>query len=84
MPICQPCRMPHNAAGCEDTLAGRTGTARACFCQHKPYSSAGSGQAAAVEEMPPGPECDASDTGIHITSAGAGEDATHRQRRGRP
>jgi len=22
MPICQPCRMPHNAAVCEDTLAG--------------------------------------------------------------
>jgi len=25
MPICQPCRMPHNAAVCEDTLAGQDG-----------------------------------------------------------
>jgi len=83
MPICQPCRMPHNAAVCEDTLVGRMGTARACFCQHKPYSSAVSGRAAAVEEVLPGPECAASDTGIDITSVGAGEDATHRQRRGR-
>jgi len=32
--------MPHTAENCEDTLAGRTGLARACFCQHKPYSAA--------------------------------------------
>jgi len=79
MPICQPCRMPHNAAVCEDTLAGRTGTARSCFCQHKPYSSAKSRQSAVAEEVPPGPECDAADIGIHITSVGVGEDTTHRQ-----
>jgi hypothetical protein len=40
MPICQTCRMPHNGAVCEDTLAGRSGLARSCFCQHKAYSSA--------------------------------------------
>ncbi len=79
MPICQPCRMPHNAAVCEDTLAGRTGTARTCFCQHKPYSAAEPGQSVVAEEVPPGPECDASDTGMDITSVGAGEDTTHQQ-----
>ncbi len=51
MSICAPCQVPHTAAVCEDTLAGRAGLARACFCQHKPYS-AGSGEGA------PGPECD--------------------------
>jgi len=79
MPICQPCRMPHNAAVCEDTLAGRTGTARSCFCQHKPYSPAVSRQATGGAEAAPGPECDAADTGIRITSVGAGEDTTHQQ-----
>jgi len=50
MSICAPCQVPHTAEDCEDTLAGRTGLARACFCQHKPYSaavprqSAGSGE----------------------------------------
>ncbi len=79
MPICPPCQMPHNAAVCEDSLTGRTGTARSYFCQHKPYSLAKSRQSAVAEEVPPGPECDAADTGIRITSVGAGEDTTHRQ-----
>jgi len=56
MPICQPCRMPHNAAVCDDTLAGRSGLARSCFCQHKAYSSAEPGQSAVAEEVPPVPE----------------------------
>ncbi len=79
MPICQPCRMPHNAAVCEDTLAGRSGLGRSCFCQHKPCSSAEPGQSVVAEEVPPGPECDASDTGMDITSVGADEDTAHQQ-----
>ena len=79
MPICQPCRMPHHAAVCEDTLAGRSGLGRSCFCQHKPCSSAEPGQSVVAEEVPPGPECDASDTGMDITSVGADEDTAHQQ-----
>lgn len=33
MPICAPCRVPHQAGDCEDTQAGRTGLARGCYCQ---------------------------------------------------
>ncbi len=79
IPICQPCRMPHNAAVCEDTLAGRSGLARSCFCQHKPYSSAVPRQSAVAEEVPPGPECDVPET---HTDVGAGEDTTHQQGQG--
>ncbi len=55
MPICRPCRVPHNPEMCEDTQAGRTGLARACFCQHKPYRHAPS------EQVTTGPE-DGEDT----------------------
>jgi len=79
MPICQPCWMPHNAAVCEDTLAGRTGLARSCFCQHKPYSSAAPRQSAVAEEVPPGTECDVPETHTDTTVVGAGEDTTHQQ-----
>lgn len=37
MSICSPCRAPHTAQACEDTRAGRRGTNRHCYCQHKPY-----------------------------------------------
>jgi hypothetical protein len=30
MPICGPCRTPHDAGRCEGVRAG-------CFCQHMPY-----------------------------------------------
>ncbi len=82
MPICQPCRMPHNAAVCEDTLAGRSGLARSCFCQHKPYSSAEFRQSALAEEVPPGPECDVPETHTDTTVVGAGADTTHQQGQG--
>jgi len=55
MPICRPCRVPHNPEMCEDTQAGRTGLARTCFCQHKPYRHAPS------EQVTTGPE-DGEDT----------------------
>jgi hypothetical protein len=74
MPICQPCRMPHNAAVCEDTLAGRSGLARSCFCQHKAYSTAEPGQSAVAEEVPPVPE-----THTDTTVVGAGEETAHQQ-----
>ncbi len=61
MPICQPCRMPHRPEVCEDTLAGRTGLARSCFCQHKPHSTAVSAQPAAGAGAPGG-ESEAADT----------------------
>ncbi len=83
MPICQPCRMPHNAAVCEDTLAGRSGLARSCFCQHKPYSSAVPRQSAVAEEVPPGPECDVPEAHTDTTGVGAGEDTTYQQGHGR-
>ncbi len=80
MPICQPCRMPHNAAVCEDTLAGRSGLARSCFCQHKPYSSAEFRQSAVAEEVPPpwtGVRRTGDPHGYH--GCRAGEDTTHQQ-----
>jgi hypothetical protein len=52
MPICAPCRTPHQAKDCEDTHAGRTGLARACYCQHKPSPASGT-----PGEPTPGPEC---------------------------
>ncbi len=82
MLICQPCRMPHNAAVCEDTLAGRTGLARSCFCQHKPYSAAEPGQPTAGEEVPPGPECDVPETHTDTTVVGAGEGTAHQRGQG--
>jgi len=82
MPICQPCRMPHNAAVCEDTLTGRSGTARSCFCQHKSYSSAEPGQSALAEEVPPGSECDAPETHTDTTVVGVGEETADQQGRG--
>ena len=84
MPICQPCRMPHNAAVCEDTLAGRSGLARSCFCQHKAYNSAESGQSAVAEAVPPGPECDVPEAHTDTTVAGAGEETAHEQGRAAP
>lgn len=36
MPVCESCCPEHTAAECVDTLAGRTGTARHCVCQHRP------------------------------------------------
>jgi len=79
MPICQPCRMPHNAAVCEDTLAGRTGLARSCFCQHKPYSAAVPRQSAGSGQGAPGPECDPPETHTDTTAGGAGEETAHQQ-----
>lgn len=52
MPICAPCRVPHQAEDCEDTHAGRTGLTRACYCQHKTAAIVG-----AQGEATPGPEC---------------------------
>ena len=72
MSICAPCQVPHTAAVCEDTLAGRAGLARACFCQHKPYS-AGSGEGA------PGPECDLPETHTDTTAGGVDEETAHQQ-----
>ncbi len=40
MPICAPCRVPHEPEDCEDTAASRRGLVRRCYCQHKPYSAA--------------------------------------------
>ncbi len=84
MPICKPCRMPHNAAVCEDTLAGRTGLARSCFCQHRPYSSAVPRQSAGSGEGAPGPECGIPETHTDTTVAGAGEETAHQQGRAAP
>ncbi len=82
MPICQPCRMPHNGAVCEDTLAGRSGLARSCFCQHKAYSSAEPGQSAVAEEVPSRPECDVPETHTDTTVVGAGEETADQQGQG--
>ena len=82
MSICAPCQVPHTAEDCEDTLTGRTGLARACFCQHKPYSavvprhSAGSGEGAA------GPDCDVPETPTDTTAGSVGEGTAHRQGQG--
>lgn len=35
MPICQPCHPEHTAAVCDDTIHGRTGVTRRCYCQHR-------------------------------------------------
>ncbi len=78
MPICQPCRMPHNAAVCEDSLAARTGLARSCFCQHKPSSSAVPRQSTAAEAAP-GPGCDVPEAHTDTTVVGAGEETAHQQ-----
>jgi len=51
MPICAPCRVPHETAACEDTTAGRVGLARRCYCQHKTHR-------AVVSQVRPGPECE--------------------------
>jgi len=82
MPICQLCRMPHNAAVCEDTLAGRSGLARSCFCQHKASSSAEPGQSAVAKEVPPGPECDVPEAHTNTTVVGAGEESAHQRGQG--
>ena len=82
MPICQPCRMPHNGAVCEDTLAGRSGLARSCFCQHKAYSSAEPGQSAVAEEVSSGPECDVPEAHTDTTVVGAGEETAHQRGQG--
>ncbi len=82
MPICKPCRMPHNAAVCEDTLAGRTGLARACFCQHRPYSAAVPRQSAGSGEGASGPGCDVPETHTDTTAGGVGEETAHQQGQG--
>ncbi len=79
MPICQPCRMPHNAAVCEDALGGRTGPARACFCQHKPYSAAVPMQSAGGAAGESGPECDVPETHPDTTAGGVGEETGRQQ-----
>jgi len=71
MPICQPCRVPHSPEVCEDTLGGRTGTARACFCQHKPYNTAVSGQPVVGAGVAPGPECEGGDTHTGVELSGS-------------
>lgn len=79
MSICAPCQVPHTAEDCEDTLTGRVGTARACFCQHKPYSAAVPRQSAGSGEGAPGPECDPPETRTDTKAAGGGEETAHQQ-----
>jgi len=83
MPICQPCRIPHHAAVSEDSLTGRTGTARSCFCQHKPRSPAVSRQAAGGAEAAPGSECDVpaagTDTDTDTEAVGVVEETADQQ-----
>jgi len=54
MPICAPCRVPHDAEQCEDTQQDRHGLARACYCQHKSHP-------VVVRDVQPGPECQTSE-----------------------
>jgi len=77
MSICAPCQVPHTAEDCEDTLTGRTGLARACFCQHKPYSAAVPRQSAGSGEGAAGPECDPPETRTDTEAAGGGEETAH-------
>jgi len=70
MSICAPCQVPHTGEDCEDTLTGRTGLARACFCQHKPYSAAVPQQSAGSGQGSPGPECDPPETRTVTEAAG--------------
>jgi len=79
MSICAPCRVPHTVAVCEDTLAGRAGLARACFCQHRPYSAAVPRQSAGSGEGASGPGCDVPQTHTDITAGGVGEETAHQQ-----
>ncbi len=51
MPICAPCRLPHEPEDCEDTQQDRHGLARACYCQHKTHR-------AVVRQVRPGPQCE--------------------------
>ncbi len=74
MSICAPCQVPHTTENCEDTLTGRVGTARACFCQHKPYSAAVPRQSAGSGEEAPRPECDVPETPTDTTAVGVGEE----------
>jgi hypothetical protein len=82
MSICAPCQVPHTAEDCEDTLTGRVGTARACFCQHKPYSAAVPRQSAGSGEGASGPECDVPETRTDTKAAGGGEETAHQQGKG--
>jgi len=82
MSICAPCQVPHTTEDCEDTLAGRTGLARACFCQHKPYSAAVSRQSAGSGEGASGPGCDLPETHTDTTAGGVGEETAHQQGQG--
>jgi len=82
MSICAPCQVPHTAAVCEDTLAGRAGLARACFCQHKPYSAAVPRQSAGSVEGAPGVECDLPATHTDTTAGGVGAETAHQQGKG--
>ncbi len=82
MSICAPCQVPHTAEDCEDTLTGRTGLARACFCQHRPYSAAVPRQSAASGEGAAGPECGPPETHTDTTAGGVGEETAHQQGKG--
>lgn len=53
MPICQPCHPTHTPQACDDAAHGRTGTARRCYCQHKPRTGA-----RPTGQPTPGPECE--------------------------
>jgi len=79
MSICAPCQVPHTAEDCEDTLAGRAGLARACFCQHRPYSAAVPRQSAGSAAGESGPECDVPETRPDTTAGGVGEESAHQQ-----
>jgi hypothetical protein len=82
MSICAPCQVPHTGEDCEDTLAGRSGLARSCFCQHKPYSAAVPRQSAGSGEGAPGPGCDPPESHTDTTVAGVGEETAHQQGKG--
>ncbi len=97
MSICAPCQVPHTGEDCEDTLAGRTGLARACFCQHRPYSAAVPRQSAGSGEGAAGPECDPPETAHLLRSpanaawvmeglqqARNGEETAHQQGQAAP
>ncbi len=75
MPICAPCRVPHQAEDCEDTQAGRYGLARGCYCQHKTSPIVGG-----AEGQPRGPECSTPEDN-DADSAGAARHTTKTQGR---
>lgn len=70
MPICVPCQPEHTADQCEDTAHARTGVGRRCYCQHKPRTTASTGQPT------PGPECEIP-TEVHTTVPTVGVPGQH-------